>query len=224
MIKRMLLILLFIIPLASAGHSMDLRALKIERFLLAYPNSPLRDHIDEILYCADRFGLDYRLYLAIAGAESTFGKKYPKDNHNLTGILNGSKQFDSIYENIFETHKLIATGKWYKKYRKTNDVKDLIYTYKGVPPYNHYIGNVRFALDKINAVSVDDEKALLAGKSSPGLKKVLSKQKQKEQLSVWNSIRYDLYEPHNIFEIDIKKITTEKRWGEINEPIGLPDS
>jgi len=221
-IKLLLILLLFII--ATAGYSLDLRAVKIGRFLDDYPYSPLRSHINEILYCADHFGLDYRLYLALSGAESSFGKKYPKYNFNLTGILNGSKKFKSIYDNIYETHKLIATGKWYKKYLKTKNIVDLVYVYKGVPPYKHYINNLRFFLDKIDSISVDDEKALLADKSAPGLKKTVNKHSRNEQLSDWGSLRYDLYEPGKKSVLNVKKALKEKRFGENTAPIGLPES
>ena len=106
---------------------------------------------------ADEFGLDYRLYLAIAGAESGFGRRYPKTRHNLTGILNGESRFKSISHNIRYTNQLIAEGKWYRKYRQTKNLMDLVYIFKGVPPYEHYLRNLRFVLDGITAVSIEKE-------------------------------------------------------------------
>jgi len=185
--------------LAGAGSARDLRAVRIEKFLARYnPTSPLRNKAQEMLYCADIFGLDYRLYLAIAGAESTYGRSFPKYKKNLTGILNGKTKFASIYENIYYTNKLLATGKWYKKFNKTKRIEDFVYIYKGVPPYDHYIRALRFTLDGVSAVSIKNELAadnlLLARLNSPA-EKAKKRQKQSESLVVWNSIRYDQFEP-----------------------------
>jgi hypothetical protein len=154
MLKKTILSVLFILVLAGLAFAGDPRALKIGKFLARYPDSPLRGHIHELLYCADRFGLDYRLYLGLAGAESTFGRSYPKNSHNLTGICNGGARFASIYDNIYRTHKIIATGKWYKKYRATRKLKDLVYVYKGVPPYDRYLRTLRGILAGIERVPV----------------------------------------------------------------------
>ena len=175
----LIIILLFIGIFASYGT--DLRPYKLKRFLDRYPWSPLRGHEIEIVACADKFGIDYRLYVAIAGAESTYGKRYPKKTNNLTGYNSCNTNFVSIYKNIYETSKLIGTAHYYKKYRKTEDIKDLIYVYKGVPPYDHHIKNIRYALDAISAISIEDLRHPLA----------LATQQ-------WMSIRFDKYKPGKI--------------------------
>ncbi|MBN2058200.1 MAG: hypothetical protein JW782_05350 [Candidatus Saganbacteria bacterium] len=172
----------------------DLRAVKLKKFLDRYPWSPLRGHEQEILYCADKFGLDYRLYVAIAGAESSYGKRYPLGTKNLTGYNSCKTGFTSIWENIYETSKLIGTTSYYKKFRKTGDIKDLIYVYKGVPPYQHYYENMRYALDQITAVSIEKElaeqRAVLATKS-PGGK--LNKQSWQKSIFTWTSVPFHQY-------------------------------
>ena len=75
--KRILIIASVLGILACQAQALDLRAVKLQKFLDRYPWSPLRGHEQEILYCADKFGIDYRLYVAISGAESTYGKRYP---------------------------------------------------------------------------------------------------------------------------------------------------
>jgi hypothetical protein len=159
MLKRFFLILLIVLSLTSLSYSRDLRALKIKRFLDRYPWSPLRGHEGEIIYCADKFGIDYRLYVAIAGAESTYGKNYPKNNKNLTGYKSGTTKFSSIFQNIYETSKLIGTSAYYRKYRRSQNIWDLIRVYKSVPPFKHYYRNMRYALDQIHAISIDDKRA-----------------------------------------------------------------
>lgn len=173
---------------AASVSAQDLREVRIQKFLNRYPDSPLHGHAKEILYCADYFGLDYRLYLAIAGAESGFGRKHPAKTSNFTGICNGGTRFDSVYHNIYYTHKLIATTKWYKKYRQTKDIKDLIYVYKAVPPYDHYIRNMRFTLDMISAMDISKEKEdMLTAKAS-----TIREKAQSNILLAWNTTRYDL--------------------------------
>jgi hypothetical protein len=174
----------------------DLRAVRLQKFLDRYPWSPLRGHEHEILYCADKFGIDYRLYLAIAGAESTYGKRYPEGKRNLTGHLNGATAFSSIWQNIYETSKLIGTAHYYRKYRETNDIRDLIYVYKGVPPYEHYYKNMRYALDQIGQVDITAElkaqSARLARLEPRGKTKLTRKQYQK-YMGNWLAIRYDKF-------------------------------
>jgi len=162
MYKKIITILILLLMSASLASARDLRAIKLKRFLERYPWTPLLGYEHEILYCADKFNLDYRLYVAIAGAESSYGKRYPKSAKNLTGYAvygNNVGQFESIYQNIYKTHELIATAKWYKKYRETGDIWDLIHVYKGVPPYDHYYRNMRYALDQIQAISIEKERA-----------------------------------------------------------------
>src|SRR3989339_608426 len=131
MIKHKLwLVLLLIVFIGWSASAKDLRAVKLQKFLDRYPWSPLRGHEQEILYCADKFGIDYRLYVAISGAESTYGKRYPLGLKNLTGYNSGKTGFNSIYQNIYQTSKLIGEAKYYRKFRATKDLWDLIYVYK----------------------------------------------------------------------------------------------
>jgi hypothetical protein len=181
MLRKALLAVLFASALAGLGLAGDPRALKIEKFLARYPDSPLRGHIQEILYCADRFGLDYRLYLGIAGAESTFGRRFPAGSHNLTGICNGGTKFSSIYHNIYRTHEIIAKGKWYAKYRRTRKLTDLVYVYKGVPPYDRYLRTVRSIFAGIEGVPTP--------KPAPA---------RVDPLVAWNTVPYDKFASRKI--------------------------
>lgn len=175
--------LLFVVLLAGLAGAGDLRAARIEKFLTRYPDSPLRGHIHEILYCADRFGLDYRLYLGIAGAESTFGRRYPKSNRNLTGVCNGGARFVSIYDNIYRTHEIIATGKWYRKYRKTRDLRDLVYVYKGVPPYDRYIRTLRYIFAGIERAPI-------------------TQARRTHLLTAWSAVPYNKYQARRVAPFD----------------------
>lgn len=159
--RKLTLLFLFFLLFANAGFAADLRAVKLRKFLGLYPGSPLVDHINEVLYCADKFRLDYRLYVAISGAESGFGRNVSLERKNFTGFLNGEVPFDSIYHNIYKTHELIGTKRYYRKYRNTLKIEDLIYVYKAVPPFAHYIKTVKYVMRKIDEMPVDEEMAQL---------------------------------------------------------------
>ncbi len=202
MIKKTLLIVLLLLVATScvtakttSGAVKDLRAVRLKKFLDRYPWSPLRGHEHEILYCADKFGIDYRLFIAIAGAESSYGKRFPKSTKNLTGYNSCDTKFDSVWQNIYETSKLIGTSDYYKKFRQTSDIWDLIYVYKGVPPYSHYHQNLRYALDKITKIDISKElaeqRALLA-KAGGG--KRMGKKLWFASMDSWLAAPYDEYE------------------------------
>lgn len=179
--KRGLILWAAILLLAGAAESADYRPTKLERFLVRYcPTSPLRGKGEEMVLQADRYGLDYRLYLAIAGAESTWGKKAPKKSYNFTGISNGAARFRSINHNIMFTYETIAGKRWYRLYRKTKKLEDLIRVYKAVPPFDKYERSLRFTLDMVTAVKITEPTPALAAKKT-------------DQLLAWNSIRYDKY-------------------------------
>jgi hypothetical protein len=165
---KKLLVAFLLLLIAGLAWGTDPRALRIEKFLAKYcPESPLRGRGEELVRYAEDFGLDYRLYLAIAGAESGFGRRYPKKRHNLTGILNGESRFKSISDNIRYTNQLIAEGKWYRRYRESHDLMDLVVIFKAVPPYEHYLSNLRFVLDGITEVSIEKEYRELHPVGSP---------------------------------------------------------
>jgi hypothetical protein len=196
--KWLILFIIISILLVGAANAKDLRAVKLKRFLARYPWSPLRGHEQEILYCADLFGIDYRLFVAVAGAESSYGKNYPKQTNNMTGYNSCDTTFVSIYQNIYETSKLIGTRNYYKKYRKTKDLMDFILVYKGVPPYSHHFKNMRCALDGITAVDIEDVRMEEAMKIANFRPKDFSQARiilaMEEPLYNWHSVRYDLYE------------------------------
>lgn len=62
----------------------DTRA-EIIRVYLNSHSSPLEGEADHFISEADRLGLDWRLVVAIAGVESTFGKQIPRGSYNAWG-------------------------------------------------------------------------------------------------------------------------------------------
>jgi hypothetical protein len=62
----------------------DSRTHMLEAYLTRY-NSPLSGHAAIFVKEADKNQLDYRLLVAIAGVESTFGKRIPTNSYNGWG-------------------------------------------------------------------------------------------------------------------------------------------
>lgn len=196
--NKVLPLLLAGILLAGAAAAKDLRPVRLEKFLAYYcPTSPLRGKGTEIVRCADKYGLDYRLYIGLAGAESTWGKKFPKGSYNLTGISNGGARFRSIDHNIQFTCATIGTKKWYRRYRRTKELKDLVHVYKAVPPYDRYLRSLRFTFDMINAVSLVEE--LKVQRTA-----VAAMKKQPEYLVAWNSISYNKFGSRQTSSVELK--------------------
>lgn len=174
-------IAIILICAAGSAYAEDLRPVRLYKFLSRY-QSPLRAHVNEIVYCADKYKIDYRLYVALSGAESGFGRHFPKNSSNFTGIMNGATRFPSVYANIDYTSRILGTGKWYRTWRKTKKLEDLVYVYKGVPPYERYIKTVRYSLHKIASMDIAEEKKI------EDKERKLAKL---EQLGAWAGVRYD---------------------------------
>lgn len=94
-----------------AGHSavlqnevlscaqIDPRVRILESFLAGH-QSPLTDHASLIIQTSDKYQVDWKLLSAIAGVESTFGKRIPKNSFNAYGWSNGYYRFDSWEKSI----------------------------------------------------------------------------------------------------------------------------
>ncbi len=82
----------------------DARSANLKRFIRKYyPQSPLYDLTDYIVEVSDKYGLDYRLLVAIAMQESNLCKRIPKDSYNCWGWgIYGDKvtRFSSYKEGI----------------------------------------------------------------------------------------------------------------------------
>lgn len=88
--------------LGSSVVAQEGRALLLEEYL-AWQKSPMENEAKTFIEVADKYELDWRLLPAIAGRESTFGKKIPLDSFNPFGwAIYGatSKKFSSWAEGI----------------------------------------------------------------------------------------------------------------------------
>lgn len=98
---------------ATLGESTVLaeaRPIIMRRFLESY-HSPLAPYSNTILKVSENNGLDWRLLVAIAGAESTFCRAIPDDSYNCWGWgihSRGTLHFPSYEEGM----KTVARGLW----------------------------------------------------------------------------------------------------------------
>jgi hypothetical protein len=68
----------------SKFYVKDPRVLAMSEFLYNY-NSPMTPYAQVAVEEADKYGLDWRLIIAISGVESAFGNLIPKDSYNGWG-------------------------------------------------------------------------------------------------------------------------------------------
>ena len=72
------------------------------------------DEINDYLNAADKNNLDYRILPALSVQESTCGKHYPSDTHNLWGWNSANSGFGSIREGIDFVSEQLAGGRYYQ--------------------------------------------------------------------------------------------------------------
>lgn len=78
----------------STVYAADARPELIRRYLEKY-KSPLLPYSDNIVQASDKYGIDFRLIVAIAQCESNVCKIIPNGSYNCWGFENGSTKFSS---------------------------------------------------------------------------------------------------------------------------------
>ena len=118
------------------------------RAYLASHNSPMAEESVHFVSEADRLGLDWKLVAAIAGTESTFGKRVPPRSYNAWGwgIPTGAQSgiaFGSWKQGITK----VSEGLKYRYVdRGATSIEQIGRIYAASP---RWAGNVRFFLSKI---------------------------------------------------------------------------
>lgn len=82
----------------------DTRVTKLKAYL-SYHNSPLADHAEDFVSYADKYNLDWRFVVSVAGVESGYGKRIPTDSFNAWGwgVYGNNIHRFSSWENGIET-------------------------------------------------------------------------------------------------------------------------
>lgn len=88
--------------LTGTETPLDMRVEAVKQLLAAY-DSPLYYEAAHFVEEADTHGIDWRLVVAIAGVESTFGKRIPSGSYNAWGwgVYTG-RQTGAVFESWLE--------------------------------------------------------------------------------------------------------------------------
>lgn len=114
--------------------------------LLNYYKSPLAPYAPVFIQKADEYGLpDWRLVPAIAGVESTFGKRIPQNSYNAYGWANGNYSFKNWEDSIDVVTKTLKQ-KYYARGADTVEEIAAIYA----PPSKTWANNVHFFMTKLD--------------------------------------------------------------------------
>lgn len=92
--------------ITSVVETGDARPVIINQYLEEY-NSPLAPYADFLFQMSEKYGLDYRLMVAIAQCESNLCKKAPPSSYNCWGFENGATQFLSWEQAIEQVAKTL---------------------------------------------------------------------------------------------------------------------
>ncbi len=134
--------------LKQKSPSFDYRVANLENYLESH-NSPLSEYAEDFVFYADNYDLDYRMVPAIAGVESTFGKRIPRNSYNAYGWANGEYKFSSWEDSIEHVSMTLKT-----KYieRGASSISRIAKRY--APPSTTWGGNVKFFMKKIDSLPV----------------------------------------------------------------------
>ncbi|GMR19265.1 MAG: hypothetical protein BMS9Abin34_397 [Patescibacteria group bacterium] len=133
-------------PLAQkrVEAKIDDRIVKLNSFLSKY-NSPMASRAGKFIAVSDRYGLDWRLLPAIAGTESTFGRRIPYGSYNPFGWANGKYRFTS-WDQAIETVGKTLYEKYYLKGKRPLTVEQMGEIYAVSPRWPR---SVRFWMERI---------------------------------------------------------------------------
>ena len=127
-------------------RSKDISSLEI--FLKHY-NSPLSSNAKDFVDAGYVYGIDYKLLVAIAGAESSFCK-YPAPNtkYNCFGFKssNGWYEFNDYSDAIWKVAKTLGTSRTYTIFRQTNSIQELANIY--CQGSQSWVNTVKFFIKK----------------------------------------------------------------------------
>ena len=128
----------------------DIRVQKLEVYL-SQLSSPLVDNSEDFVRYADTYGLEenWSIIAAIAGVESTFGKRVPSDSYNAWGWGIPTGKQSGIGFNNWENGIATVTKGVKENYidRGSETLPEIGRIY--APPSNTWANNVAFFMNKI---------------------------------------------------------------------------
>jgi len=126
-----------------AREDLDERYLILVSFLRE-KDSPLVGYAGEFIRAADKYKIDWRLMPAIAGLESSFGKRLIQGYFNPFGWAGGYYRFESWSEGIYHVGQFLRE-KYYDYGRDTPEKIGPVYA----PPNPRWGSLVTFIMNKI---------------------------------------------------------------------------
>ncbi|MDP2860572.1 MAG: hypothetical protein Q8N98_02550 [bacterium] len=161
MVKKTLLSIVFFLVLLKPayaefkdpgdfnGRLFDNRKLVLAKFLAGY-QSPLAKNSADFIDYGQKYQIDWKLLVAIAGMESTFGRNIPRDSFNPFGFDNGLAKFENFSEAIETTSKTL------KEHYFDAGVKDISSIARVYCPPNSrkWAAGVEYFLGKLEAASL----------------------------------------------------------------------
>jgi len=139
-------------PSPTPTPSIDPRIEKVERFLKKY-NSPMASEAKTFVIAGDVFKIDYKLLVAMAGVESTFGKHTPScAPFNPFGWKSysspcGFYRFQDFKESINHVAQRISSMPVYGQFRESGSLTELQQIYNGEE--GSWTKNIIFFIEKL---------------------------------------------------------------------------
>lgn len=114
--------------------------------------SPLEEYAEKVILSAESNNIDWRLIPAIAGVESSFGKRIPHNSYNAYGWANGEYKFSSWEESIE-----IVSQTLNKKYVQKGvvNINEIARIY--APPSTTWASKVKFFINQIDPIGLPYE-------------------------------------------------------------------
>lgn len=136
----------------EAQKPVDPRVATLRHYLQSRA-SPLAEASEDIIEIADHYGLDYRLFIGIANAESSLGKHIPEGSYNPYGFACFDGQPCHYFKSYKEATESLAgtlTNHYaYAKWNSTGDVNDLAAVYL-TGDKKRWVGNVQTVMNDLN--------------------------------------------------------------------------
>jgi hypothetical protein len=107
--------------------------------------SPLAEYSENIINTADKYNINWKLVVAIAGVESTFGKRIPINSYNAYGWANGNFYFKSWEESIETVTKTLRLKYIDRGYDTVEKIAPIY-----APPSSSWAWKVNYFINQIN--------------------------------------------------------------------------
>lgn len=130
-------------------EQVDAREIVLRKFLESH-NSPLAPYAKQFIQMADVYNIDWRFVPAIAGVESTFGKRIPKNSYNAYGWVNGAYKFGSWEDSIEIVSKALR-----EKYIDNGAASLDKIARRYAPPSKTWAWKVKYFMTKIDPFPVE---------------------------------------------------------------------